>query len=129
VEVSSCRLRTTDCPTEDWEIPFKFAASPNATDLTVGDITGIEKKGWEYLWVRYADAEDEETLIQQPVAASHIEMRGSGSTSTATSPYWASGCDVKGGRPEAGDRSQDHEHCCFATAYSLQPTECLEHAE
>jgi hypothetical protein len=69
VEVSSCRLRTTDCPTEDWEIAFKFAASPNATDLTVGDITGIEKKGWEYLWVRYADAEDEETLIQQPVAA------------------------------------------------------------
>jgi hypothetical protein len=31
--------------TEDWEIAFKFAASPNATDLTVGDITGIEKKG------------------------------------------------------------------------------------
>jgi len=53
----------------------------------------------------------------------------SGSTSTATSAYWASGCDLKGGRPEAGDRSQDHEHCCFATAYSLQPTECLEHAE
>ena len=55
--------------TEDWEIAFKFAASPNATDLKVGDITGIEKKGWEYLWVRYADAEDEETLIKQPVAA------------------------------------------------------------
>jgi hypothetical protein len=54
---------------EDWEITFSFAASPNATDLTVGDITGIEKKGWEYLWVRYADAEDEETLIKQPVAA------------------------------------------------------------
>lgn len=55
--------------TEDWEIAFKFAASPNATDLKVGDITGIEKKGWEYLWVRYADTEDEETLIKQPVAA------------------------------------------------------------
>jgi hypothetical protein len=55
--------------TEDWEIAFKFAASPNATDLKVGGITGIEKKGWEYLWVRYADAEDEETLIKQPVAA------------------------------------------------------------
>jgi hypothetical protein len=55
--------------TEDWEISYKFAASPNATNLTVGDITGIQKKGWEYLWVRYADAEDEETLIKQPVAA------------------------------------------------------------
>ena len=53
---------------DDWEIAFKFAASPNATNLTVGDITGIDKKGWEYLWVRYADAEDEETLIKQPVA-------------------------------------------------------------
>jgi hypothetical protein len=55
--------------TEYWEIAFKFASSPNATDLKVGDITGIEKKGCEYLWVRYADAEDEETLIKQPVAA------------------------------------------------------------
>ncbi|MFN4261629.1 MAG: hypothetical protein ACK4RK_20290 [Gemmataceae bacterium] len=55
--------------TEDWEIIFRFAASPNATDLTVGDIQGIEKKGWEYLWVRYADAEDENTLVKQPIAA------------------------------------------------------------
>jgi hypothetical protein len=37
--VDCYRLRTTDCPTEDWEITFSFAASPNATDLTVGDIT------------------------------------------------------------------------------------------
>jgi hypothetical protein len=49
-----------------WEIAYKFAASPNATNLTVGDITGIEKKGWEYLWVRYADVEDEKVLIKQP---------------------------------------------------------------
>lgn len=27
-----------------------------------------------YLCVRYADAEDDETLIKQPVAAPHIEM-------------------------------------------------------
>lgn len=37
----------------DWEITFLFAASPNVTDLTIGDITGINKKGWDYLWVRY----------------------------------------------------------------------------
>jgi len=54
--------------TEDWEITFSFAASPNATGLTVGDITGIDKKGWEYLWVRYQDAEDEDVLVKQPAA-------------------------------------------------------------
>ena len=56
---------------EDWEITFKFAGSPNRTGITVGPITGIAKKGWEYLWVRYADAEDaaSNTLVKQPVAA------------------------------------------------------------
>jgi hypothetical protein len=56
---------------EDWEITFKFAASPNASGLDVGPITGIAKKGWEYLWVRYADVEDAaaKTLVKQPVAA------------------------------------------------------------
>ncbi len=38
-----------------WEISFKFAASPNRTDLSIGDITDIEKAGWEYLWVFYED--------------------------------------------------------------------------
>lgn len=52
---------------EDWEITFRFAASPNATGLTVGDITAIDKKGWEYLWIRYEDAESEDALIKQPV--------------------------------------------------------------
>ncbi len=56
---------------DDWEITFKFAASPNATGLVVGDITGIAKKGWEYLWVRYADAEDTaaKVLVKKPIAA------------------------------------------------------------
>jgi len=54
---------------EDWEITFRFAASPNVTGLSVGLITGINKKGWEYLWVRYADAEDQNVLVKQPIAA------------------------------------------------------------
>ena len=55
----------------DWEIAFRFAASPNATNLTIGEITGINKKGWEYLWVRYADAVDDTAgaLVKRPVAA------------------------------------------------------------
>jgi hypothetical protein len=56
---------------EDWEITFRFAASPNATDLSVGEITGISKGGWEYLWVRYTDSEDQaaKALVKRPVAA------------------------------------------------------------
>jgi hypothetical protein len=53
---------------EDWEITFRFAASPNAVGLEIGDISGIDKKGWEYLWVRYQDAEDQNVLVKQPVA-------------------------------------------------------------
>lgn len=46
-----------------WEFSYTFAASPNATNLTVGDITGIAKKGWEYLWVFYEDAEDQNAHV------------------------------------------------------------------
>ena len=54
---------------EDWEITFRFAASPNVVNLPVGDITVASKKGWEYLWVRYADAVDADVLVKQPIAA------------------------------------------------------------
>jgi len=55
----------------DWEITYRFAASPNVTGLTIGEITGIDKKGWEYLWVRYADSEDAvaKALVKKPIAA------------------------------------------------------------
>ena len=55
----------------DWEITFRFAASPNASGISVGPISGISKKGWEYLWVRYADAEDagSQAIVKRPVAA------------------------------------------------------------
>ncbi len=56
---------------EDWEITFRFAGSPNVTGLAVGPITGIAKKGWEYLWVRYADVEDTgaKMLVKRPISA------------------------------------------------------------
>jgi hypothetical protein len=54
----------------DWEITYRFAASPNATNLTLGDIAGINKKGFEYLWVRYEDVEDTaaKALVKRPTA-------------------------------------------------------------
>jgi len=59
---------------DNWEISFRFAASPNKTGLTVGTIAGIDKKGWEYMWVRYADAEDAaaKSIVKRP-AAVYIE--------------------------------------------------------
>jgi hypothetical protein len=59
---------------ESWEITYRFAALPNVTGLVVGGISGISKKGWEYMWVRYEDAEDSgsKTLIKKPTSV-HIE--------------------------------------------------------
>ena len=54
----------------DWEISYRFAASPNKSGLVIGDIAGVTKKGWEYMWVRYADAEDQaaKAMVKRPVA-------------------------------------------------------------
>lgn len=37
----------------DYEINFSAAYSENATGLTVGGVTGITKRGWDYLWVKW----------------------------------------------------------------------------
>jgi len=54
--------------TGDVELTYKFAASPNKSNITIGSISGIEKKGWEYLWVRYEKSTDQNCLIQIPRA-------------------------------------------------------------
>ena len=53
-----------------WEITFKFAVSPNKTDLHVGDITVSKKDGWDYLWVKYEDevSDEKKNLVKKPVA-------------------------------------------------------------
>ncbi len=55
---------------DDWEISYRFAASPNVQGLQVGDITGIAKRGWDYLWIRYADAVDNDAfmLVKRPLS-------------------------------------------------------------
>lgn len=52
----------------DWEMQFKFVASPNATNLAVGpDITVTSKLGHDYLWARYES--DVQTVSSVPVYA------------------------------------------------------------
>lgn len=57
-----------------WEVTFSFAGSPNRTGLVVGDLTGIAKEGWEYLWVEYTDVKDgtSNSMVKRPFAA-HVE--------------------------------------------------------
>jgi hypothetical protein len=54
-----------------WEITYRFAVSPNQTSLEVGKLKVSSKKGWDYLWVRYADkvAENKKNVIKEPSAA------------------------------------------------------------
>jgi hypothetical protein len=51
-----------------WSLSFKFVASRNVTGETIGSISGIEKKGHEYLWVRYEDAVEGSSLLKKPKA-------------------------------------------------------------
>lgn len=58
-----------------WEVGYKFASQPNHSAengnlITIGDITDIAKRGWEYLWVQYADDADltAKVMIKKPVA-------------------------------------------------------------
>jgi hypothetical protein len=50
------------------ELTFSFAASPNLVNLKVGDIQGIAKQGWDYLWVRWEDDVDDtaKALVKKP---------------------------------------------------------------
>jgi len=51
-----------------WSLSFRFVASKNVTGQTIGDISGVSKKGHEYLWVRYEDAVDSSVLLKKPKA-------------------------------------------------------------
>jgi len=59
---------TYDSDADEWSITFNFRGSPNKSGLQVGDITGISKKGWEYLWVQYEEVEDATatTIVRKP---------------------------------------------------------------
>lgn len=48
-------------------VTFDFDCRPNGT-FRAGDMTGIDKKGWEHVWVRYEAESESGTLIRKPVA-------------------------------------------------------------
>lgn len=52
---------------ESYRVTYSWKASPNLTDLEIGGITGINKKGWEYLW-----AMTEKTIESNTIQGSTI---------------------------------------------------------
>src|SRR5690606_39854356 len=50
-----------------WEVQYDFAAALNREGVTIGDITGINKKGWQYLWVEFQEQEDDGASRVLPV--------------------------------------------------------------
>lgn len=53
---------------ESWEVNFRFSAQENKTGLSIGGISGINKKGWEYLWVKWASEADTTSGTTRPRA-------------------------------------------------------------
>ena len=54
---------------DQWGITYKFAASPNIVGQPIGPGgLSVSKLGWEYLWVRFEDVVNDNTLVKQPVA-------------------------------------------------------------
>jgi hypothetical protein len=53
----------------DLDIEFSFSGEASVDDATIGDIEGIDKDGFDYLWVLYEDVEDEASamLAKRPV--------------------------------------------------------------
>jgi hypothetical protein len=63
------------------ELTYTFAYSPNVTGKVVGGITGISKKGWEYLWVEYQTipgTPDNARLPKPPIQANVEQVYESG---------------------------------------------------
>ena len=57
-------------PDQPWTITFHFKSAANLTGITVGTISGIAKKAWQFLWVLYQETEDTTAkfLTKRPIA-------------------------------------------------------------
>lgn len=67
----------------DWDVTFSFIMEKNVTGLDIGDITGIDKKGHQYLWVLFEPQEDTtaKRLVRRPIAVYVEDVYESGDLS------------------------------------------------
>lgn len=55
------------------EVTYQFVASSNADDLSIGEIVNINKKGHDYLWMEFEEAESGETQVGTKPKRAHVE--------------------------------------------------------
>jgi hypothetical protein len=51
------------------DVTYHFAARPNEFNLTLGNISGVTKQGWDYLWVKHGEQVVGDRVLQIPEAA------------------------------------------------------------
>lgn len=52
--------------TIETQISYQFAMSANATGLSFGNIADVVKAGWNPVWIRWYDDEDESVAVKKP---------------------------------------------------------------
>lgn len=62
--------------TDQWRLRFQWAMSPNVSNLSIGDLTGITKRGWDYLELHYRPKADDFNglLVREPYAYTVHQM-------------------------------------------------------
>ena len=50
-------------------VTFDFQCRPNKDSVYVEGLTGIKKKGWQHLWIRYEADSDSGAIVRKPIAA------------------------------------------------------------
>jgi hypothetical protein len=81
-------------------LTFRFSASPTITNFSIGTITGITKRGWDYLWVLYDSDVDGNELVKKPIAVyvERVFRESDFNTLTLISPW-----KVASGSSSSGD--------------------------
>lgn len=51
------------------DVTYHFAARPNEFAMSVGNISGVTKQGWDYLWVKHGEKVVGDRVLQVPEAA------------------------------------------------------------
>lgn len=63
-------------PPQDRELSFEFLFSPNLTGITIGTVTGINKKGHQYMWTLWRDTIDSGKVFRKPRAVYVQDLYG-----------------------------------------------------
>lgn len=59
--------------TTAWQIDFQFRAELNRVNDEIGSISGVSKKGHEYLWVEYGAQRDADGRLETVPKAAYVE--------------------------------------------------------